>query len=111
MKRTIAILLCLIAFRTFADDKKIDAKTFAGLELRSIGPASVSGRIIDLAVDPRHPNTWYVAAASGGVWKTTNGGTTFVPIFDEQPSFSIGCVTIDPNDPLTVWVGTGENNS
>ena len=93
------------------EKSRLTAETFAGLELRSIGPAIISGRIIDLAVDPREPATWYVAAASGGVWKTANAGTTWTPIFDDQGSYSIGCVTIDPNDPLTVWVGTGENNS
>jgi photosystem II stability/assembly factor-like uncharacterized protein len=87
------------------------SSTFAGLELRAIGPALTSGRVSDIAVDPRDRNTWYVAAASGGVWKTVNGGTTFEPIFDGEGSYSIGCVTVDPNDPLTVWVGTGENNS
>ena len=90
---------------------KYDEKVFAGLELRGIGPALVSGRVVDLAVDPRDTRTWYVAVAAGGVWKTTNAGTTFTPIFDDQASFSIGCVTIDPNDSLTVWVGSGENNS
>ncbi|HVT03672.1 MAG TPA: glycosyl hydrolase [Thermoanaerobaculia bacterium] len=89
----------------------VTEKTFSGLELRSIGPALTSGRVIDLAVDPHDSRIYYVAAASGGVWKTTNAGTTFNPIFDDQPSFSIGCVTVDPNDSLTVWVGTGENNS
>ena len=94
-----------------AKESKYGSKTFAGLELRGIGPALVSGRIADLAVDPRDPRTWYIAAASGGVWKTTNAGTTFNPIFDGENSFSTGCVTIDPHDSLTVWVGTGENNS
>ncbi|MGH9337920.1 MAG: WD40/YVTN/BNR-like repeat-containing protein, partial [Vicinamibacteria bacterium] len=54
---------------------------------------------------------YYVAASSGGVWKTENAGTTWTPIFDGEASFSIGTVAIDPNDPLVVWVGTGENNS
>ena len=90
---------------------KYDDKIFAGLELRGIGPALVSGRVIDIAVDPRDKRTWYLATAGGGVWKTTNNGTTFAPLFDDQGSFSIGCVTIDPNDSLTVWVGSGENNS
>jgi photosystem II stability/assembly factor-like uncharacterized protein len=85
--------------------------TFAGLKLRGIGPAFISGRVADLAVDPRHPSTYYLGVASGGVWKTTNAGTTFEPIFDGEGSYSIGCVTIDPNDSLVVWVGTGENNS
>jgi len=90
---------------------KYDDKVFSGLEFRGIGPALVSGRIIDLAVDPRDARTWYIATAGGGVWKTANAGTTFTPTFDGEKSFSIGCVTIDPNDSLTVWAGSGENNS
>ncbi|HEX9491777.1 MAG TPA: glycosyl hydrolase, partial [Thermoanaerobaculia bacterium] len=86
-------------------------KTFAGLALREIGLALSSGRIIDLAVDPRDARVWYIATAGGGVWKTTNAGTSFTPIFDDQKSFSIGCVTVDPHDSLVVWVGSGENNS
>ena len=95
------------------DEKKepLSAPTFAGLKLRGIGPAFISGRVADIAVDPRHTSTYYVAAASGGVWKTVNSGTTFEPIFDGEGSYSIGCVTVDPNDSLVVWVGTGENNS
>jgi photosystem II stability/assembly factor-like uncharacterized protein len=62
-------------------------------------------------VDPRDHRIWYIASASGGVWKTTNNGTTFNPIFEDEGSFSIGCVTVDPNDSLVVWVGSGENNS
>jgi hypothetical protein len=77
---------------------------------RSIGPAFTSGRIGDIAV---HPNktTWYVAVASGGVWKTENAGTTWSPIFDGQASYSIGTVVLDPNNPEVVWVGSGENNA
>src|SRR5262249_17282838 len=84
---------------------------FSGLELREIGPALTSGRIVDLAVDPHDPNTWFVASASGGVWKTANAGTTFTSVFDHEGSYSIGCVAIDPRNSLVVWVGTGENNS
>ena len=87
------------------------ADTFAGLELRGIGPALTSGRVIDLAVDPTDPATYYVGVASGGVWKTVNAGTTYGPIFDAQGSFSIGAVALDPHNPNVVWVGTGENNS
>ena len=92
-------------------EDRFKTETFSGLKVRSIGPAIASGRIIDLAVDPDDHATIYVAVASGGVWKTTNGGTTWTPIFDDQGSYSIGCVTLDPNDPNVVWVGTGENNS
>jgi photosystem II stability/assembly factor-like uncharacterized protein len=100
-----------------ADAKKKDAKPeakpdkFAGLKFRGIGPAMISGRITDLAVDPRNNAIRYVTAASGNVWKTVNSGTTWTPIFDDQGSYSIGCVTLDPKNPLTAWIGTGENNS
>jgi photosystem II stability/assembly factor-like uncharacterized protein len=95
-----------------AEDKsKLNAGTLAGLTLRSIGPALVSGRVIDLAVDPDDPTIYYVAVASGGVWKTTNAGTTYQPIFDGEASYSIGCITLDPNNPNVLWVGSGENNS
>ncbi|MFN0151877.1 MAG: VPS10 domain-containing protein [bacterium] len=92
-------------------DSVLSAETFSGLELRGIGPAQNSGRVVDIAIHPSDKNTWYVAAACGNVWKTSNAGTTWTAIFDDQGAFSIGCVTIDPNDPHIVWVGTGENNS
>jgi photosystem II stability/assembly factor-like uncharacterized protein len=85
--------------------------TFNGLRLRSIGPAFTSGRISGFAVDPANPTRYYVAVASGGVWKTTNAGVTWTPIFDNEASYSIGAIALDPKNPLTVWVGTGENNS
>lgn len=92
-------------------EPELDTGLLAGaLKFRSIGPAFMSGRIGDVAIDPVQPNTWYVAAASGGLWKTTNAGTTFRPIFDNKPSYSMGCVTIDPSVHTTVWLGTGENN-
>ena len=81
------------------------------LKFRGIGPALMSGRIGDIAVDPTSRSTWYVAASSGGVWKTTNAGVSFTPIFDGYGSYSIGCVAVSPHDRHTVWVGTGENNS
>lgn len=83
--------------------------TFAGLSMRSIGPAFMSGRIADVALEPGDPNVWYVGVGSGGVWKTDNAGTTWTSIFDGQGSYSIGCVTVDPSNPHRVWVGTGEN--
>ncbi|HSD26522.1 MAG TPA: glycosyl hydrolase [Vicinamibacteria bacterium] len=84
-------------------------KPFDGLKLRAIGPAFMSGRIADIAIDPTKPSTWYVAVGSGGVWKTANAGTTWTPLFDKEASYSIGCVTLDPSNPNVVWVGTGEN--
>ncbi len=85
------------------------AENFEGLAFRGIGPAFMSGRIADIAIHPDNDNVWYVAVGSGGVFKTVNAGVTWTPIFDDQPSYSIGCVTIDPNNPSTIWVGTGEN--
>ena len=90
---------------------RLKSGTFAGLKLRGIGPAKMSGRIVDIAVDPTDRSTWYVAVACGGVWKTLNAGTTWKPIFDSQGAWSIGCVTVDARNPNIVWVGTGENNS
>jgi len=92
-------------------DKKTYESVVGGLKFRSIGPALTSGRIIDLAVRKDMPSEYYVAVASGGVWKTYNAGITYKPIFDNQGSYSIACVTIDPNNHNVVWVGTGENNS
>jgi photosystem II stability/assembly factor-like uncharacterized protein len=85
--------------------------TYAGLRFRAIGPALMSGRISDVAVHPENTTIWYIAAGSGGVWKTINAGTTWTPVFDSQKVYSIGCVTIDPDNPSVVWVGTGENVS
>mgnify|MGYP001139568316 CR=1 FL=1 len=84
---------------------------FAGLAFRNIGPAIMSGRIGDIAIHPLKRHTWYVAVGSGGLWKTENAGTTWTPVFDAQASYSIGCVALDPSNPDTVWVGTGENVS
>ncbi len=85
--------------------------TFNGLKFRSIGPAFTSGRVIGFAVEPNNPSHFFVASASGGVWKTVNDGTTWIPVFDREGSYSIGAIALDPKNPLTVWVGTGENNS
>jgi len=110
------VLATISNFATAAEGPKppepgLNQETFAGLELRRLGPAFMSGRIADVAVDPGDRSTWYVGVGSGGLWKTTNAGTTWEPIFETEGSYSIGCVTIDPAHPLTVWVGTGENVS
>jgi len=105
----VAVALPIAAAGEDSSDTEMTAKSFAGLKFRSIGPALMSGRIADIAIHPADPSTWYVAVGSGGVWKTTNSGTTWEPIFDKQDSYSIGCVVLDPSNPEIVWVGTGEN--
>jgi photosystem II stability/assembly factor-like uncharacterized protein len=112
------LLVLLTIVHVHADDEPdkkpaelMSAETFSGLKLRSIGPAIASGRVVGFAVHPSNRAHYYVAVASGGVWKTENAGTTWTPIFDNEGSYSIGTVVIDPKNPNVVWVGTGENNS
>ncbi len=94
-----------------AEDKgPLSSATFNGLKFRNIGPALMSGRIADIKIVPDDPATIYVAVGSGGVWKTVNAGTTWVPLFDKQSSYSTGSIGLDPSDPNIIWVGTGENN-
>lgn len=88
-----------------------EASPFRSLEYRAIGPIVQGGRLIDIEVVPDQPYTFYAAYASGGLWKTTNNGVTFEPIFDDQPTMIMGDIAVDPNRPETVWVGTGENNA
>src|SRR5215212_8226736 len=118
----IAPLFFLLSISCLAQKKKgadslnekknlLQSSAFSGLSFRSIGPALTSGRIIDLAVNPRNISEYYVASASGGVWKTINAGVTYMPVFDGEGSYSIGCITLDPSNPNTVWVGSGENNN
>jgi len=110
-----ACLMALVLFALFSgplaaqDDEVTLEQRLAGLELRTIGPAFMSGRIADIAIHPEDASTWYVAVGSGGVWKTTNSGTTWATLFDDQPSYSIGSIVVDENNPNTIWVGTGEN--
>ena len=85
--------------------------SLGSFKFRSVGPALTSGRISDLAVNPDNHKEFYVAAAAGGVWKTENGGVTFDPVFDNEGSYSIGCLAMDPNNHNVIWVGTGENNN
>ncbi len=89
---------------------RVDSETISGLGARNIGSATMSGRVAAIdAVREGSRLTVYVGAASGGVWKSVNGGTTFKPVFDKQPVQSIGAITIDPKNPKVVWVGTGES--
>ena len=80
----------------------------AALKARSIGPAVMGGRIAAIAVDPEDPAVFYLGHATGGLWKTTNGGTTFSPMMEKERVFSIGDVAVAPSDPRVIWVGTGE---
>jgi len=120
MKRIpVYALAAIVAFAAIAwsETKPAEKKSLltpevlSGLEFRNIGPGLMSGRISDIAIHPKNRSVWYVAVGSGGVWKTENAGTTWTPIFDGQASYSIGCLTLDPNNPEVVWVGTGENVS
>lgn len=87
-----------------------DADYFSGLKPRSIGPAGMSGRIACVDVVVANSRTMYVGTATGGIWKSIDGGVTWKPIFDDQSTSSIGDITIDPSNPEIVWIGTGEAN-
>lgn len=102
------LLVLLFAGDATAQTSLADAN-LSGLSFRAIGPALNSGRIADIRIHPIDESIMYVGVASGGVWKTTNAGTTWEPIFDHEGSYSIGAVAIDPSAPDIVWVGTGEN--
>ena len=106
------LLILSFSIILFAEEEKDTSKTdiYGGLKWRSIGPAFTSGRIADIAVNPLNKSEYYVAVASGNIWKTTNRGTTFDPVFENYGSYSTGCLAIDPENPNVVWVGTGENN-
>jgi len=117
MKKLTSLLLFVfcLSLNVFAqkttdpEEKGLSATTFSGLKFRSIGPAFMSGRIADIAIDPTNEHIWYVAVGSGGLWKTINAGTTWKPMTDSQSFYSTGCVALDPSNPNTVWLGTGEN--
>jgi hypothetical protein len=104
-----ALFVLLFVGSVSAQQTFLNEASLSGLSLRPIGPALNSGRIADIDIHPNDESVMYVAVGSGGVWKTTNAGTTWEPIFDGQSSYSIGSVAIDPSAPDIVWVGTGEN--
>ena len=101
----------LASSSALAQNSALNADLVKGISIRSIGPGIVTGRIADIEIDPKDANTWYVATAFGGLWKTVNRGVTFTPIFDEGPSFTLCCIVIDPKDSNILWLGTGENHS
>jgi photosystem II stability/assembly factor-like uncharacterized protein len=105
---TAPALLALVPCAAVA--ASVDPDLLAGLAPRSIGPATMSGRVAAIDAVESNPDVLYVGAATGGLWKSTNGGLTFTPVFDDQPVHAIGAVTINQNHPDIVWVGTGEGN-
>lgn len=111
MRNLLLILSLFVCTYSFAqqDSTFLKSGTFSALKFRNIGPALTSGRIADIAIHPDNQNVMYIAVGSGNVWKTMNAGTTWKPIFENEASYSIGCITIDPNNTSTLWVGTGEN--
>ncbi|RMG23028.1 MAG: hypothetical protein D6730_15290 [Bacteroidetes bacterium] len=118
MKASNRLLLgiCLLALGAFAGSFSLHAQTgkaetaLAQMKWRAIGPANMGGRVTDIDGLPGDPSTFYVSGADGGIFKTTNGGATFEPIFDGQDAYSIGALAIAPSDPNVLWVGTGEGD-
>ena len=108
---SISIVVCLTIFVlnifTFAQN---ETSALSNLSWRSIGPANMGGRVADVEGVPGDPNTVYVATGSGGIFKTTDGGISWTPIFDRQTSISVGDIALEPGNPDVVWVGTGESN-
>ena len=108
----VASLLVLSATIGFGQGQsRLTADVFAGLELRSLGPSLVTGRVADFEVDPNHPNVYYVVTAAGGVWRSENRGNDWTSIFDNGGAFNMCCILIDPKDSNILWVGTGENSN
>ena len=107
---TISFLISLFVFGQEEQKKDSILETaLSGFSFRSVGPAFMSGRIADIAIDPNNENVWYVAVGSGGTWKTINAGTTWKPLTDKESFYSTGCITLDPSNSSVVWLGTGEN--
>ena len=108
MKFCCTLFLSLLLVTVSA--QKVSIESLKGWKPRNIGPAGMSGRVTAIDVVVGQPNTWYVGAASGGVWKTENAGASWQPIFDDQPTLNIGSIAIQQSNPAVVWVGTGEGN-
>src|SRR6478735_8445392 len=102
-------LAALLSLRVAAQTP--DSATLASMRWRSIGPVNMAGRITDVEGDPKNPKTFYVTGATGGVWKTINAGTTFIPLWEHQPIASVGDIAIAPSDAKVLYVGTGESNA
>src|SRR5210317_1427779 len=105
MRRAGFVTVVLLFTSFSARSQPLDPDRLSGLEFRSIGPATMSGRIVDLAVVERDPYTFYVASATGGVWKTVNNGVTFEPVFEREAVHSVGAIAVHPLADSVVWVG------
>src|ERR1035437_2551641 len=106
-----ALPTLLLGFATAVSAQTPDSATLASLKWRSIGPVNMAGRSTDVEGDPRNPKVFYVSGAAGGIWKTANAGTTWVPLWDHAPIASMGDIALAASDPKTIWAGTGEQNS
>ncbi|MCW8818327.1 MAG: glycosyl hydrolase, partial [Ignavibacteriaceae bacterium] len=115
LSTSIAFFLLTISFNGFCqNESKTDSLkniSLSGLSFRSIGPAVTAGRVVAIAVNPNDHSEYYVGSGHGSLWKTTNSGITFEPVFDGNKSYAIGSIAIDPSNTNIVWVGTGENDS
>lgn len=109
MKRTLFSIILIFSV-TFLNSQVIDNQLLNDLKARSIGPGGMSGRVTAIAVEPGNDAVFYVGTASGGIWKTTNGGINFSPVFDNEAVSGIGALAVDPGNPDIVWAGTGEGN-
>ena len=105
--RALVVVAAVMPCPARAQQAPLSAALLQELHFREIGPAVTGGRIHDVEAVPGDPSTMYVATASGGLWKTTNGGTTWTPLFDKEEGSTIGDVTVAPSDPWVGWVGTG----
>ncbi len=108
--KTLLLTISLAVAAQSVGEAQIDPARFSSMEARSIGPAGMSGRVAAVDAVVSDPNIIYVGAATGGVWKSVDGGLTWTPIFDGQGTGSIGAIAINQANPDIVWVGTGEGN-
>lgn len=110
MRLKTSITILFVSFFAFGLAQQIDFSNLTNLNIRNVGPANMSGRITSIDVVTENPNIIFVGAASGGVWKSENGGSAWKPVFDDQPTQNIGSVAIQQSNPEVIWVGTGEGN-
>jgi photosystem II stability/assembly factor-like uncharacterized protein len=111
MRKTVLLAGLILGFITNSVFAQVSSSTYSGLNLRHIGPANMSGRVVDLAVKESDPFTFYAATATGGVWETTNNGVTWKPIFENEATHSVGAITLNQKYTNILWVGTGERAS